>query len=322
MEVLKIFLTTRLSVKALATVLGVGLCLALVMAALVFSGVFTSKDAPPQDDPVLVGAGDIADFTNADEVTAALIRDYSGTVFTLGDNAYGTAKEEPFDLYYQPTWGTEKSRTMSIPGNHEYEHKNGAEYFDYFRAVAAEDNGGSYSYERGDWHIIALNTGQCYGRREADGSRAGCGPEDPMLKWLESDLQANQKQCTLVYFHHPLFSSSARHGGYPDHAKAIWDLLYSYEADVVVNGHEHQYERFAPQDPNGIEDAARGLRQFVVGTGGRGLDGFGATEANSEVRDSDTHGVIKFTLRQGSYEWEFVPVAGKTFTDSGSDDCH
>ena len=102
----------------------------------------------------------------------------------------------------------------------------------------------------------------------------------------------------------------------------LWDLLYFYGADVVVNGHEHQYERFAPQDPNGIEDAARGLRQFVVGTGGRGLDGFGATEANSEVRDSDTHGVIKFTLRQGSYEWEFVPVAGKTFTDSGSDDCH
>jgi len=116
-EVLKIFLTTRLSVKALATVLGVGLCLTLIVAALVFGGVFASNDAPPQDDPVLVGAGDIADFTNADEVTAALIRDYSGTVFTLGDNAYGTAKEEPFDLYYEPTWGTEKSRTMPIPGN-------------------------------------------------------------------------------------------------------------------------------------------------------------------------------------------------------------
>ena len=143
-----------------------------------------------------------------------------------------------------------------------------------------------------------------------------------MLVWLESDLQANQKQCTLVYYHHPLFSSTARQGGYPDHAKAIWDLLYSYDADVVVNGHAHQYERFAPQDPNELEDATRGLRQFVVGTGGRGLDGFGATAANSEVRNSDTHGVIKFTLHQGSYEWEFIPVAGKTFTDSGSDDCH
>jgi acid phosphatase type 7 len=321
-EVLKILLTTRFSVKALATILGVGLCLALIVTALVFGGVFPSKDAPPQDDPVLVGAGDIADFTDSDEATAALIRDYSGTVFTLGDNAYGTASEAPFDLYYESTWGTEKSRTKPTPGNHEYEHKNGAEYFDYFGAVAAEDNGGSYSYERGDWHIIALNTGSCYGRREADGSRAGCGLQDPMLVWLESDLQANQKQCTMVYFHHPLFSSSARHGGYPDRAKAIWDLLYSYDADVVVNGHEHQYERFAPQDPNGVEDTARGIRQFVVGTGGRGLDGFGMTATNSEVRNSDTHGVIKFILRQGSYEWEFIPIAGKTFTDSGSHNCH
>ena len=184
----------------------------------------------------------------------------------MGDNAYGTASEAPFGLYYEPTWGTEKTRTNPTPGNHGYKYeteetgeRDGAEYFDSFGAVAAEDNGGSYSYEHADWHIIALNTGQCYGRREADGSSAGCGPGDPMLVWLEFDLQANQKQCTMVYFHHPLFSSGASHGGSPDRAKAIWDLLYSYDADVVVNGHEHQYERFAPQDPNGVEDAARGI---------------------------------------------------------------
>jgi hypothetical protein len=188
--------------------------------------------------------------------------------------------------------------------------------------VAAEDNGGSYSYELGDWHIIALNTGQCEGRQEADGSRPGCGPEDPMLEWLESDLQANQKQCTMAYFHHPLFSSSERRGGSPVYAKAIWDLLYSYDADVVVNGHEHQYERFAPQDPEGVADSARSIAEFVAGTGRRKLGGFGTTAENSEVRNSDTYGVIKLTLRRGSYEREFVPIASQTFTDSGSPSWH
>jgi hypothetical protein len=140
--------------------------------------------------------------------------------------------------------------------------------------------------------------------------------------WLWSDLQANQKQCTMAYFHHPLFSSSARRGGSPVYAKTIWDLLYSYDADVVVNGHEHQYERFAPQDPEGVADSARSIAEFVAGTGRRKLGGFGTTAENSEVRNSDTYGVIKLTLRRGSYEREFVPIASQTFTDSGSPSWH
>jgi hypothetical protein len=310
--------------KILVIALGMTLGVTMVGGALFFAGVLAGEAVPTQeDDLVLVGAGDIADGTNQDEATAALIRDILGTVFAIGDNAYGLPSAAPFESYYEPTWGTEKARTKPVPGNHEYKNKDGArEYFDYFGAVAAEDNGGYYSYELGDWHVIALNTGQCYGPLEEDGSAPGCGPGDPMLAWLESDLRANQKRCTLAYFHHPLFSSGAIEGDSSTQAKAIWDLLYSYDADLVVNGHDHQYERFAPQDPNGVADSARGIREFVVGTGGRKLQRFGTTAANSEVRNNDTHGVIKLILHRGGYEWEFVPVAGKTFTDSGSQSCH
>ena len=143
-----------------------------------------------------------------------------------------------------------------------------------------------------------------------------------MLAWLESDLQANQKRCTLAYFHRPLFSSGGPPQGNPGQTRTIWDLLYSYDADLVVNGHEHQYERFAPQDPEGVADSARGIREFVVGTGGRKLNEFKTTAANSEARNSDTYDVIKLTLHRSSYDWEFVPIAGQTFTDSGSQSWH
>lgn len=284
-----------MSLKGLLIPLCIVLCVALVVATLFVAGAFDRNSVPSQDDPVLVGAGDIADgVSDNDEATAALIRGIPSTVFTVRDNAYGSPSEAPFEIYYDPTWGTEKDRTKPTPGNHEYKYGRTAggdgakDYFDYFGEVAAEDNGGFYSYELGDWHVIALNTGQCYGAPEPDGSRPRCRPRDPMLAWLESDLQANQKRCTLAYFHRPLFSSGGPLQGNPGQARAIWDLLYSHDADLVVNGHEHQYERFAPQDPEGVADSARGIREFVVGTGGRQLNEFKTTAANSEARNSDT----------------------------------
>jgi hypothetical protein len=279
-----------------------------------------------EGDPILVGAGDIASGeNNNDSATAALIRETPGTVFTVGDVVYESGSLWEFENYYGPTWGTEKARTKPSPGNHEYvggdPKQYGAGYFDYFGAVAAKANGGSYSYDLGEWHIVSLNTGQCYEEKEVDGSLPGCSPGDPMIEWLKRDL-ANDARCTLAYFHHPRYSSGVEHGSDPAHTKAIWDALYADNAEVVVSGHDHSYERFAPQDPEGNLDEERGIRQFVVGTGGRSLRGFGEIEANSEVHNSDTYGVIKFTLHPDSYDWEFVPVEAGAFQDTGTGQCN
>ena len=149
----------------------------------------------------------------------------------------------------------------------------------------------------------------------------GCGATSPMVSWLKEDLAANAShKCTLAYFHHPLFSSGDH--GNQTKMKPTWDALYAANADVVVNGHDHRYERFAPQNPSGAADSARGIREFVVGTGGASLRPFATIKANSEKRNADTHGVLKLTLNPTSYDWQFVPVAGKTFTDSGSTSFH
>jgi len=280
-----------------------------------------------EGDPILVGAGDIASGENDDDAaTAELLEAIPGTVFAVGDDAYESGSIEDFESYYEYTWGTEKARTKPSPGNHEYvggsTPQYGRGYFDYFGAVAAQSNGGSYSYNLGEWHIVSLNTGKCYGSAEADGSIPRCGPGDSMIEWLKRDLAANGAQCTLAYFHHPRYSSGIEHGSEPGYTKAIWDALYADNAEVVVSGHDHDYERFAPQDPEGKLDEERGIRQFVVGTGGRSLRGFGEIEANSKVRNSDTYGVIKFTLKPGSYDWDFIPVDEGAFTDAGSGRCH
>lgn len=279
------------------------------------------------DDPVLVGAGDMASGENDSvEGTADLLDNIAGTVFTVGDNVYESGSTEDFANYYEPTWGRHRARTKPSPGNHEYvggdPQQFGAGYFEYFGAVAAEDAGGYYSYDLGGWHVISLNTGHCYGDPEADGSLPRCGPGDPMIDWLERDLAANEARCTLAYFHHPRWSSGVEHGNDPASAGAIWDALYAGGVEVAVSGHDHSYERFAPQDAEGNRDEGGGVRQFVVGTGGRSLRGFGEIEENSEVRSSAVYGVIKFTLKPRGYEWEFVPVEDEGFTDAGSDSCH
>lgn len=275
----------------------------------------TFPEAPPPSSRVLVGAGDIARCSSSgDEATAKLLDGISGTVFTVGDNAYSSGTATEFSECYEPSWGRHKARTKPTPGNHEYYTEGASGYFGYFGSVAGDPNKGYYSYNRGGWHVVALNS-MC-------SQVGGCGANSPMVSWLKRDLAANDdRACTIAYFHHSLFSSGARHGNTPK-MRPTWDALYAAKAEVVVGGHEHNYERFAPQTPSGEADPERGIREFVVGTGGGEHYPFGTVQPNSQVRIGGTSGVLKLTLRPSSYEWEFVPVAGKTFTDSGTQSCH
>lgn len=257
-------------------------------------------------DPVLVGAGDISTCTNAgDTKTAALIEAIPGTVFTAGDNAYEDGTLAEFQDCYGPTWGAFLDRTRASLGNHDY-HTSGAEgYFTYFGSRAGEPGKGYYAYDLGAWRIYALNS-NC-------SEVGGCGAGSPQRAWLKADLAANPRRCVLTYWHHPRFSSGF-HGNSPS-VKGFWTALYQAGADVVVNGHDHDYERFARQKPNG-ERAPNGIREFVVGTGGVDRRPFGNTKPNSQVRNASTWGVLKLTLHAASYDFEFVPQVGKTFTDS------
>ena len=242
-----------------------------------------------------------------------MLDEIPGTVFALGDNAYQSGTDAEFKGCYDRSWGRHKARTYPAVGNHEYLTANASGYFNYFGQAAGDPKEGYYSYDLGDWHIIVLNS-MC----EEVG---GCGDGSPMVRWLKEDLAANPTTCTLAYWHHPLFSSGVEHGDDPK-MKPSWDALYAANADVVVNGHDHDYERFAPQDSSGVTDSERGIREFVVGTGGAALRAFGKIQPNSQVHNSDSHGVLKLTLRPTGYDWEFIPVKGDRFEDSGSESCH
>jgi hypothetical protein len=263
----------------------------------------------PHDDPVLVGAGDIAHCgSDGDEATASLLDNIPGTVFTTGDNAYPNGSAEEFANCYDPSWGRHKARTYPSAGNHDYQTPDGAGYFAYFGSAAGEPGKGYYSYELGTWHIVVLN------------SNLSVAAGSPQEQWLRADLEAHPAECTLAYWHYPRFSSGVVHGSDAS-MQPLWQALYDHGADVILAGHEHNYERFAPQDPSGIADPTRGIRQFVVGTGGRSHYVFGNPILNSEVRNDDTYGVLKLTLHSSSYSWEFIPEAGKTFNDSGNAPC-
>jgi acid phosphatase type 7 len=259
-------------------------------------------------DPVFVGAGDIADCSKPeDEQTAQLIDKIPGTVFTTGDDAYPRGTAEDFQKCYEPTWGRFKTRTFPTPGNHEYYSTNGDPYYAYFGSKAGAARKGYHSYDLGAWHLVALNSN----------IDAQTGSEQE--QWLKADLAAHPKACTLAYWHHPVFSSGV-HGNDPK-MKDIWKTLYRAGVDVVVNGHDHNYERFAPQTPEGKADPKLGIREFVVGTGGAELRDLATTRPNSEVQNTATYGVIKFVLHPKSYSWEFIPVQGQTFTDKGTQTC-
>jgi len=263
---------------------------------------------------VLVGAGDIADCTNlaGAEATAALLAKIPGTVMAVGDLAYPDGTPANFACY-DSTWGREKTRTRPAVGNHEFHSAGATYYFQYFGDAAGDPSKGYYSYELGTWHIVVLNS-EC-------AQVGGCGPGSAQEKWLREDLKAHPVACTLAYFHKPLFSSGGAHGDDLS-VKPLWDALYEAGAEVVVNGHDHDYERFARQDPSGKLDQVRGIREFVIGTGGKNHRPFGQPEPASEVRDATAFGVLKLTLKPKGYDWEFIPQEGKTFTDSGGDSCH
>ena len=262
---------------------------------------------------VLAGAGDIADCARASqEGTAKLLDGIAGTVATFGDGAYPDGSLADYMNCFDPSWGRHKARTRPSTGNHEYNHGSAAGapgYYAYWGKTAGDSGIGYYSYELGGWHVVVINS-------SLDMS-AGSTQE----RWLRADLAAHPATCTLAYWHHPRFSSGGN--GSTLATQPIWQALYDFGADVVANGHDHDYERFAPQTPTGVLDNANGIREFVVGTGGNSLYSFDIPPiANSELRSNVNYGVIKFTLWPTSYDWDFVPVAGGTFSDHGSASCH
>jgi PKD repeat protein len=273
--------------------------------------------APPPLGPVtgtLAGAGDISDCVgDADEATARVLDGITGTVFTAGDNVYETGSATEFHDCYDPTWGRHRARTLPAPGNHDYDTPGAAGYYAYFGSAAGDPAKGYYSTDVGGWHIVILKS-------ECLESPGGCQTGGDQEQWLRAGLAAHPATCTLAIWHHPLFSSGT-HGANVA-VRPLWQALYEGGADLVISGHDHDYERLAPQTATGVADASYGLRSFVVGTGGRDLRSFASIAANSEIRDSSAFGILRLTLHTDGYEWAFAPVAGSTFTDTGAAPCH
>jgi acid phosphatase type 7 len=269
-----------------------------------------SSAAPISSEPViLIGAGDIAGCeSDGDYLTAEILDTIPGIIFTVGDHAYPTGTFQQFRDCYDRAWGRHKARTRPSPGNHDYMTQAGGPYFNYFGAAAGERGRGYYAYDAGAWRVIVLNS-------EIPARRGS-----PQERWLRAELETNPRECIIAYWHRPLYSSVRDDRRYRMEVKPLWDVLYAAGADVVINGHDHVYERYAKLDPNGRRDEG-GIRQFIVGTGGRSLYPFGRPSPHSEVRDNTTYGLLKFSLYDGRYEWQFVPAGASTFTDSGTDSC-
>jgi hypothetical protein len=257
----------------------------------------------------LVGAGDISRCENdGDTKTAAVVSGVPGIVYTTGDNVYLSGTPDEFATCYDPTWGAFKDRTRPSPGNHDYVTPGATGYYGYFGDAAGPAGKGWYRYDAGTWRVYSLNS-ECLPE---------CAAEQ--YDWLAVDLAAEPHRCVIAYWHRPIFSTGS-HG--PSSRMALFfQLLYDSGAELVLVGHDHHYERFAPARPDGTIDAARGIRQIVVGTGGSALYGFRTTSSLSEVRSNSTHGVLRVDLAPGRYSWEFLPVEGGAFTDSGTGDCH
>src|SRR5215208_1061896 len=293
--------------------LAASLALAVMVATLWAAGPAAGQVG---GDPVLVGAGDIASCrSTGDEATAGLLAGLlagiDGTVATFGDNAYPRGTDADFARCYDPTWGQFKALTKPSPGNHEAAGSSG--YFDYFGAAAGEPGKGYYSYDLGSWHVISLNS-------NCSSVVGGCASGSPQEQWLKADLAAHSNACTLAYWHHPRFSSGI-HG---DHSfvDPFWNDLYQAGAEVVLNGHDHDYERFAPLNPSGEPEPTQGIRQFIVGTGGAELRAFHTIKPTSEAQVAGKNGVLKMTLHPDSYDWQFVTAPGGIEADGGNASCH
>ncbi|MDQ4143845.1 MAG: metallophosphoesterase [Actinomycetota bacterium] len=268
-------------------------------------------------DPVIMAAGDIACPPAAEKTPTAchhketsdiLVAADPNKVLTMGDNQYQSGKLWAFRRSYDDTWGRVKRRTRPTPGNHEYLTPGAQGYFDYFGDRARPRGRSYYSFDVGEWHVIALNS-------EIDTTRSS-----RQVEWLRKDLASDASRCTLAYWHTPLFSSG-EHGN-AARVRTFWRKLYADKADLVLNGHDHDYERFAPMEPDGDRNTIRGLREFVVGTGGIGFRPFETIKENSVARNDHTFGVLKLTLHPRSYDFEFVAEAGGTYEDAGTATCH
>jgi hypothetical protein len=295
------------------TVLVVG-SMASAMLLACMAAVLTAVEGGGKTRTVtLVGAGDIARCdSKADRKTARLVGRIPGTVFTLGDNAYPDGTRAQFRDCYGPTWGKYKKRTRPSVGNHDYHTAGAKPYFNYFRWRAGRPRG-YYSYDRGAWHIVVLNS-NCK-------QVGGCYRLSAQRRWLQRDLALHRARCTLAYFHHPLYASGR--GEDSPQVKPFWTTLYDHHADVILSGHAHRYERFARITPSGARSSARGIRQFIVGTGGgRRESQHGPDEPHVQAKKVDARGVLKLHLGSGFYHWKFVPVAGRNYTDSGKARCH
>lgn len=257
--------------------------------------------------PVVLAAGDIADCqASADEQTAALLDSLRGTVLALGDNAYESGTLAEYQACYAPSWGRHKLRTRPTPGNHDYKDTDAAGYFSYYGRAAGPARRGYYSFDLGRWHIVSLNS-------ESDTTAGGA-----QVRWLKRDLARSRADCVLALWHRPRWSG----GQYGDDGTlaSFWNVLYDARADVVLAAHDHNYQRFARLNKRGRVDLVRGIRSFVVGTGGRHLHKLRSHSRRQAAHDR-TFGVLQLTLRPRSYVWRFVPVAGGGYRDSGSANC-
>ena len=306
-----------------AVVLAVALALAVVVEE-------PRSQAPTEHDPVsgvrVAAAGDIAcdpaspqygnglgsGFECRQRATSDLLVDAGyEAVLVLGDIQYELGARGAFEASYDASWGRVKSSTRPVPGNHEYGTAGAAGYFEYFGTAAGDPTKGYYSFEVGEWHVVALNS-NC-------AEVGGCDPGSAQERWLRSDLAAHPARCTLAYWHHPRYSSGW-HGSDATYA-AFWQALVDANADLVLVGHDHGYERFTPQNARGGRDLARGIREFVVGTGGKSLRTFTRVSPNSEARDATSFGVLELTLGADAYAWRYRPAVGG-FADDGSARCH
>ena len=265
-------------------------------------------DGPP---PVIYAAGDLSDCPGTGPAVADLMRNPESLILALGDIVHPTGALHEYQRCFDPGWGDLKALTRPVPGNHDYQ-TGGAGYFAYFGALAGKPSQGYYSFDLGWWHIIAVNS-VC---RPIGGCRAGT----PQIEWLEADLAAHPTDCTLAYWHHPRFSSG--NGAALPRTESLWQVLYAAGADVILNGHDHDYERFAPQSPDGHRDTVRGIREFIVGTGGANLTRRLRAAPNSEVWTNEYHGVLELTLRRGGYDWRFIAAETSEVIDLGTGRCH
>jgi acid phosphatase type 7 len=275
-----------------------------------------SADSPAAGSPALIGAGDICvtgSLADAQATAALIAARPNDIVFTAGDNSNETGSATQYSDCFGKSWGAFKGRTHPVPGNHDYMTSGAGPYYSYFGAAAGPAGKGYYSYDlANNWHVVALNA--------ICSEVGGCGAGSPQETFLRADLAANAGKHIVAIWHIPAFSSGGEHGNNETYTD-WWRDLYAAHAEIVINGHDHDYERFTLQSPSGQADL-NGIREFVVGTGGAGQREFGTIRANSKVRNTGALGVLELTLGARSYSWRFIPVAGTTFSDSGTQATH